>query len=152
MGCIGFAGSQTLSGSGTVVFGEFGNAYNAVCLINGGHDADHWERDHGAWAERDDWLRRAIVGGPANVMVPTRGRSPRTVAGTITVNAQPLVTTGQCAMSNGGSLNINYLANVVGLSASGSGTLTLNGNWQTQGCSVRHPSLNEAGPTREQSM
>ena len=32
-------------------------------------------------------------------------------------------------MSNGGSLNINYLANVVGLTTSGNGTLTLNGNW-----------------------
>jgi formylmethanofuran dehydrogenase subunit C len=33
-------------------------------------------------------------------------------------------------MSNGASLNLNYLASVVGLSVSGSGTLTLNGTWQ----------------------
>ena len=33
-------------------------------------------------------------------------------------------------MSNGGSLNLNYLPSVVGLSVSGSGTLTLNGNWE----------------------
>ena len=50
-GAIGFAGSQTLGGSGTVVFGGIGNACNAVRLINGGHDADDWERDHGAGAE-----------------------------------------------------------------------------------------------------
>ena len=68
--------------------------------------------------------------GPANVIVTNQGTISANVAnGTITINAQPLVNNGSVTMSNGGSLNINYLANVVGLSASGNGTLTLNGNW-----------------------
>jgi hypothetical protein len=50
--------------------------------------------------------------------------------GTITISAQPLVNNGTVAMSNGGSLTINYLPSLAGLSVSGTGTLTLNGNWQ----------------------
>src|ERR1035441_6449183 len=129
-GGINFAGSQTLSGNGMVVFGNQYYYYNGLWLSSGFSTltigsgitvrGQNGRIGYGSW-----W------GGAQNVSVINQGTISCDVGGgTITINAQPLVNNGSVAMSNGGSLNLNYLTSVVGLSVSGNGTLTLNGNWQ----------------------
>ena len=128
-GGLEFLGTQTLGGNGVVVFGNQSSYYNALFLANGGTSltlgpgitvhGQNGTLGYGSW-----W------GGAQNISITNQGTISCDVSGgTIVVNAQPLVNDGTLAMSNGGSLNLNYLASVVGLFPSGSGTLTLNGNW-----------------------
>ena len=127
-GYVNFNGTQTLGGSGTVVFGNQ-PSYNSLRLTTGGTmltlGSGITVRGQNGWIGYDP-----NFGGPQNVSVINQGIIASDSGGTITVNAQPLVNSGTVAMSNGGSLNLNYLTSVVGLTASGSGTLTLNGSWQ----------------------
>ena len=133
-GAISFAGSQTLSGNGTVVFGGPKNGeaialrlVNEATVLTIGPGITV-RGLFGSIGYNDSW------GGPTNVAVVNQGLISCDVTnGTITINAQPLSNTGVVSMSNGGSLNINYMTSMVGLLVSGSGTLTLNGNWINAG-------------------
>jgi len=136
-GLLNFGGTQTLGGSGTVVFGNntysCGSYYNALRLLNGGTTLTI-----GAGltvrGQNGTIGYQPCFGGPQNVSVINQGDISCDVnGGTIFVNAQPLVNNGSVAMSNGGSLNINYMTSLAGLVVSGNGTLTLNGTWQNSG-------------------
>ena len=128
-GYVNFNGTQTLGGSGTVVFGNSAPTTTRCGLTTGGTTLTLGSgitvRGQNGWIGYDP-----NFGGPQNVSVINQGIISSDSGGTITVNAQPLVNSGTVSMSNGGSLNLNYLTSVVGLTASGSGTLTLNGSWQ----------------------
>src|ERR1019366_520630 len=87
------------------------------------------------------------LGGTQNGSIINQGIISADVSGgTITIYPQPLVNNRTGAMSQRGNWSINYLSNVVGLSVSGGGTLTLNGNWQlNQTLAVNGGTLNFNG-------
>src|SRR5262249_15790753 len=66
--------------------------------------------------------------------------------GTIWVSGQPVINSGSMSMSNGGSLVLNSLPNVTGVTAQGPGALTLNGAYAiTAPLNVRNSTLNLNG-------
>jgi uncharacterized repeat protein (TIGR02543 family) len=128
-GGMDFTGSQMLSGSGTVVLGDYSaNSLwlgydNTTLTIGSGMTV---RGQSGQIGYSPYWY-----GGGTNLTVVNQGLISCDVNGGIFyLTAQPLVNEGSVAMSNGGSLYINYMTNVTGLSSSGAGTLTLNGTWQ----------------------
>ena len=143
-GYLEFSGTQTLGGSGTVVFGN-SPYYDALLLAN---SATALTIGSGMTIEGQGWMGYSpYLGGAQNGTIINQGVISADVnGGTMTIYAQPLVNSGTVAMSNGGSLNINYLPSVMGLSLSGSGTLTLNGNWvNNQVLTVNGTTLNFNG-------
>ena len=122
IGTIAFSGSQTLGGDGTVVFGN--DPGNALALVN----ANTLTIAPGITVRGQNG--QIGYSGYFNVSVVNQGTISSDSGGLIAIIAQPLLNDGSVAMSDGGSLSINYMTNVVGLSASGNGTLALYGNWQ----------------------
>ena len=126
-GHISFAGSQTLSGNATVVFGNNPSLYNTLRVANDGTTLTIGpgvtvRGQNGTIGYNPPW------GGSANVTVINQGTISADVSGgIITINAQPLVNqglvqspagtlrpglwdnTGQTMVvgTNGGSLNLN---------------------------------------------
>ncbi|MGO9199269.1 MAG: Ig-like domain-containing protein [Limisphaerales bacterium] len=128
-GGIRFAGSQALEGEGTVVFADSG-AGNALWLAIGGTTL---VIGPGITVRGQSGTIgcSSLYGAPQDVSVVNQGAISADVnGGTIAINAQPLVNSGTLAMTNGGSLSVNYLPSLVGLSVSGNGTLTLDGTWR----------------------
>ena len=134
-GAIGFAGSQTLGGNGTVVFGNYGqpsaNEYVAGQCRN---DVDDWQRDYGGRAaERDirsgysSWFGGTAERGrhqPGNDI----GECQR--AEQFTMVAQPLHQPGTGRESVLGTLpNLSGTLTTAGLGSmkSGNGPLALSG-------------------------
>ena len=109
-GQISFAGSQTLSGNGTVVFGNYGGFYNALWLVNGGTTLTIGSGilvrgQNGTIGDL------APFGGPANVAVINQGTISADVSGgTIYVVAQPFTNLG-VVQSPAGGLSINLWQN-----------------------------------------
>ena len=133
-GIINFLGSQTLGGAGKLEFGPANGTYynneiqswlpGTTLTIGSGITIRGQNGVVGSGAG-------AAISGPTNVGLINLGTIACDVSGgTISVNAQPVVNDGLLIMTNGGSLSLNYLPQVAGLSVSGSGTLTLGGSWQ----------------------
>jgi RHS repeat-associated protein len=130
-GYITFAGSQTLSGDGTVVFGL--NGYNVLWLdyagttltIGSGITVRGQNGGIGAWTGYP-------LEGPANVSVINQGTISADVAGgQITINAQPFSNQGNVAVSAGATLSVNAEAAFNDPSAllmQAGGTLQVDGN------------------------
>ncbi len=131
-GGIWFAGSQALSGNGTVVFGN--SAYNAMAesiagssLIIGSAIVVHGQNGM-IGAAGYPWS------GPTNVLVVNQGTiTEDTSPGTITIKGQSVANSGTLGMANGGNLSIANLTDASGLVAAGGGTLTLSEAWGNSG-------------------
>ena len=137
-GYVSFAGSQTLGGNGTVVFGNAGTCaglpVDHLAVANAGTTLTIGSGITVHGQNGTIGYPGGCFGGPQNVSVVNQGVISCDVSGgTIVVNAQPLVNNGTVAMSNGGSLSFNYVPNLAGVVISGDGTLTLNGTWQNTG-------------------
>ena len=133
-GYITFAGSQTLGGSGTVVFGD-NASYNALRLADGGTTLTIGsgitvEGQNGTIGYSSAW------GGPQNVSVVNQGVISADVSGgTISIEAQPFINQALAQGTNGGSLTINVLQNNpdATLIMNGAGSLSLSGVWTNAG-------------------
>ncbi len=128
-GNIIFAGSQTLSGNGTVVFGL--NGYNALWLdyagttltIGSGITVRGQNGGIGAWSGYPLY-------GPANVSVINRGIISADVAGgQITTNAQPFSNQGLAQGINGGTLSLGGAWDNMGTLVESGGAIYLGGNF-----------------------
>ena len=149
MGYITFAGSQTLGGSGTVMFGDYPSAaVNALRLADGGTTLTMGlgitvEGQNGTIGYSSAW------GGPQNVSVVNQGVISADVSGgTISIQAQPFTNQGLAQGANGGSLIINELQNNPGgtLIINGGGSLSLNGVWTNAGAiNVTNSTVNLGG-------
>jgi CARDB/Immunoglobulin domain len=165
-GAVNFSGTQTLGGTGTVIFGNQNPYYNALFLgtanttltIGNGItiEGQNGTVGYGSW-----W------GGAQNITIINQGAITAGVnGGTIDINGQPVLNQGLMAMGNGGQLNIQglagnlgqVLANGGGLTLSGTytnnstltlnsnQTLTLNGNWFNTGTiSATNATINLGG-------
>jgi hypothetical protein len=128
-GYVNFTQTESLSGNATVNFGNSG-CCNALRLPNGGTTLTLGPNVVVQGQSGQIGSSPCCFGGPQNVAVVNQGLIAANVnGGTIMVNGAPVLNSGSMLMANGGSLNINYLTNVTGLTAGGGGTLTLNGNW-----------------------
>ena len=106
-GYVYFAGSQSLGGNGTVIFGNHGNAYdgcmNTLALVDGGTTLTI-----GPGITIQGGL--GAIGydscvGPGNVSVINQGTISADVpGGTIYLNAQPFNNQGVIGATNGGTL------------------------------------------------
>jgi hypothetical protein len=130
-GGINFAGSQSLSGNGTVVFGGNAQGANALWLSSGGTTltigGGITVRGQNGMVGASTWP----WGGPGTVGVVNQGTISADVSGgTIVVTAQPLSNAGVLAASNGGQLNVQDLVGNVGQVSLGLGsTLDLAGSY-----------------------
>src|SRR5208283_1452967 len=133
-GYITFAGSQTLGGTGTVVFGD--NAtYNALRLADGATTLTIGsgitvEGQNGTIGYSSAW------GGPQNVSVVNQGLISADVSGgTISIEAEPFINEALTQGTNGGSLTIDALQNNpdATLIMNGAGSLSLSGVWTNAG-------------------
>jgi hypothetical protein len=135
-GDITFAGSQTLGGTGTVVFGnQPSSAYNALRLADGGTTLTIGS---GITVEGQNGTigYSSAYGGPQNVLVVNQGLISADVSGgTISIQAQPFINEALAQGTNGGSLTINVLQNNPGatLIMNGAGSLSLSGVWTNAG-------------------
>ena len=108
-GGVSFAGTQTLSGNGTVVFGVgwYGNNYNALFLAIAGTTLTispglTIRGQNGVIGDGYEW------GGPQNVSVINQGTISCDVSGgTIVVEAQPIVNQGMIQGTNGGTASLS---------------------------------------------
>ena len=132
--CTSTAGSQTLGGTGTVVFSN--QATPGAGRQRRQHDADHRGGHHdlrGQYPGLGDRLRQLPVrGGGSNTSIVNQGTiSADTSAPAIIVNPNGTFTNeGTLSASNGGTLYVNGLTGNVGaavVSRSGS-SLSLNGS------------------------
>ena len=130
-GAISFAGSQTLSGDGSVVFGFNASAYNALRVANGGTTLTIGSGITVRGKTGQIGYAASPWGGPANVAVVNQGTISADVSGgTITINAQPFSNLGLMGAANGGQLNVQDLVGNVGqVSLIAGSSLTLNGTY-----------------------
>jgi hypothetical protein len=133
-GAISFAGSQTLAGTGSIVFGNFylGGPYNCTyntlqlpfpntSLTIGPGITVHGQNGAIGFSN--------CFGGPQNVGLINQGTILADVAGgTISITGQPFSNQGLLGASNGGQLNIQLAGNLGQVTTIG-GTLTLNGTY-----------------------
>jgi hypothetical protein len=148
VGSLNFVGSQVLSGSGSVLFGN--NGCNTLRLTQGGTTLTNRVFVHG---QSGQLPYSTCVGGPQNVgFVNEATLSADVSGGTIIAQAQPVRNTGQL-LAGPGTLRIVGLAGdlgAAGVAAGGhlelggsytnnlalpvsGGTLTLNGDWFNAG-------------------
>lgn len=113
LGGINFAGTQTLSGNGTVVFGQYDQAdegwYNFLRLANAGATLTIGP---GITVRGQNGVIGPVSGtsggGPTNVTIINQGTISADVArGTITIDAQLFTNNGVTEALNGGTLNVN---------------------------------------------
>ncbi len=148
LGTLGFLGSQAISGSGSVLFGNHG--CNSLRLPLGGTTLTNRVFIHGHSGQLP---YSTCVGGPQNVRVVNESTiSADRSGGTIIVQAQPVLNAGQllagpgtlriiglsgdlgtASVSSGGHLDLGgTYTNNLALPING-GTLTLNGDWFNAG-------------------
>ncbi len=129
-GYVNFPETESLLGNATVKFGNSGTC-NALRLTSGGTTLTLGptvlvEGISGQVGSSYYYC----FGGPQNVSLINQGTiAANGSGGTIYVQGAPVVNSGSMSMNNGGSLDINYLPDVTGLSVGSGGTLTLNGNY-----------------------
>jgi hypothetical protein len=129
-GQIGFAGTQTVGGNGTIIFGNQG-ACNALRLITGGTTLtigpDLLLRGHSGQIGQST----SCIGSPANVSVINQGTIVADVAGgMIATRGEEFINEGTLAAENGGHLNIqNLVGNLGDVALITGSTLTLNGSY-----------------------
>ncbi len=105
-GYLSFSGSQTLSGSGVVVFGRGG--CNAVRVSTGGTTLTIGSNITVRGQSGQIGFAPSCIGGPQNVAVSNQGAILADVAGgTITIRAQPFSNSGTTNQLNGGILIIS---------------------------------------------
>ncbi len=129
-GRLSFAGTQTLSGNGAVVFGNNGNAYNALQVANGGTTLiiGAGIEVHGQTGQigytPNAW------GGPQDVAVVNQGAISADVSGgTIAINGQPFGNQGLAQAVNGGNLALNGTWGNSGTLAGSNGALYFGGSF-----------------------
>jgi hypothetical protein len=148
LGTVGFFGSQAISGSGSVLFGNHG--CNSLRLPLGGNHTDQ-PRVH-SWTQRPAPYS-TCVGGPQNIgFINEAMIAADRSGGIIIAQAQPMRNFGQllagpgtlrviglsgdlgsASVSSAGHLELNgTYTNNLALPVSG-GTLTLNGDWFNAG-------------------
>ena len=133
-GQVGFVGTQTLSGNGTVLFGNQG-ACNAMRVDIAGTaltiGPNVTVRGHSGQIGQST----SCVGTPANVSVINQGTISADIAGgTINIRAQSFTNQAVAQVLNSAVLSIDTLQNsATGMVLADSGTLTLNGNWNNFG-------------------
>ena len=132
-GVVSFSGTQTLGGSGTVVFGNAYSSYNcaenALRLVTGGTTLTIGSgiTVRGQYGQIG---YSTCIGGPANVSVVNQGTISCDVSGgTITVNAQPFTNQGLAQGINGGTLTLNGTWSNSGMLVESGGTLNLGGSF-----------------------
>ncbi len=131
-GRIEFAGTQSVSGNGTVVFGDSG--CNALWVVDGDTTLTIGsgitvQGQNGQIGEANCW------GGPANVSVVNQGTISADVSGgTITVNAQPFTNQG-VVESPAGTLQLAGTLNTAGLGSlqSSNGLIEVTGYLENSG-------------------
>ena len=107
-GAISFAGSQTLSGNGSVVLGFNASAYNALRVANGGTTLTIGSGMTVRGKTGQIGYAASPWGGATNVAVVNQGTISADVSGgTITINAQPFSNLGLAQALNGGTLKLN---------------------------------------------
>jgi RHS repeat-associated protein/uncharacterized repeat protein (TIGR01451 family) len=131
-GQVSFAGSQTLGGNGTVVFGING-FYNALQVANADTTLTLGPgitvRGHSGTIGY-----RSYSGGPQNVGVINQGIISADVSsGTITISAEPFSNQGLAQAINGGTLTINNSWSNSGTLVASGGNLNLGGSFSTAG-------------------
>ncbi len=132
-GAIGFAGTQTLSGNGTVVFGDSG--CNALSLIDGDTTLTIGSGITVQGQNGQMGYTPNCWGGPANVSVVNQGTISADVSGgTITVNAQPFTNQG-VVESPAGTLQLAGTLNTAGLGSlqSSNGLIEVTGYLENSG-------------------
>jgi RHS repeat-associated protein len=132
-GSVAFAGSQTLSGNGTVVFGNQANSYNTLRLLDGGTTLT---LGLGITVRGQNGTigYHSAFGGPANVGVVNQGTIAADVnGGTISVEAQPFTNQGLAQSFNGGTLILSGSWSNSGTLVVSNGTLNLSGSFTTAG-------------------
>ncbi|HXP60111.1 MAG TPA: hypothetical protein VN829_06440, partial [Dongiaceae bacterium] len=137
-GGIQFAGSQTLSGSGTVIFGNWYGGYenqNALYLGSGGTTLTVGP---GITVRGEIGMIGAAAypwDRPTNVALINRGTISADVSGgRITVNAQPFSNEGSAQGTNGGVLTLNGSTSNTGtLSVAAGSGLNFGGSWTNAG-------------------
>ena len=126
-GTINFAGTQSLTGNGSVIFGNYSSLPgNSLRLVNTGTTLTIGS---GITIRGDTGYvgYNFYVGPPANVSVINQGTISADVSGgTITINAQPIVNQG-VLKSPVGSLVLAGTISGLGAIQSGNGPLTLSG-------------------------
>src|SRR5437867_2319483 len=132
-GRLDFDGSQTLGGSGVVIFGNH-TGCNLLRVLNNETTLTLGPgitvRGHSGTVGYNP----NCYGGPSDVSVVNQGTIAADVSGgTIYVQAQSFINQGKVQGLNGGSLSIDSIADAAGLLISGGGTLTLDGNWRNSG-------------------
>ena len=129
-GAISFAGSQTLSGDGSVVFGFNASAYNALRVASGGTTLTIGSGITVRGKTGQIGYAASPWGGATNVAVVNQGMISADVSGgTITINAQPFSNLGLAQALNGGTLKLNSIWSSSGTLAQSGGTLYLGGNF-----------------------
>ncbi len=130
-GEIGFAGSQVLSGSGTVIFGNSSSGCNMLRV-----QTDQATLTIGpdilvrGSTGRIGWDANQCVGGPSDVSVLNQGTISCDVSGgTITLLAQPFTNQGLAQGINGGTLSLGGTWNNSGTLVESGGTIYLGGNF-----------------------
>ncbi len=129
-GYINFQETESLTGHATVKFGNSGTC-NALRLTAGGTTLTLGTNVmvEGAYGQVGSSYYYCF-GGPQNVSLINQGTIAANVSGgTIYVEGSPVVNSGSMIQTNGGSLDIDYLPDVTGLTIGTGGTLTLNGNY-----------------------
>ncbi len=129
-GELDFSGSQTLGGTGTVVFGK-NTVYNSLRVVSAGATltigAGLTVRGQTGWIGYNQYL-----GAPQNVVVVNQGVVSCDVnGGTITIQAQPFTNQGLAAAVNGGSLSLAGVWGNAGTIGGTNGTINLGGNFAT---------------------
>ena len=128
-GVISFAGSQTLGGSGTVVFGNAFYGYNALLVANGGTtltigsgitiEGQNGSIGYSPWE-----------GGAQNGSVVNQGTIQADVSGgTIAINAQPFNNQATLVVYNGGTLAVAGTGTNSGSVTGAGGAFSASGLW-----------------------
>jgi len=132
IGVINFSGTQTLGGTGTVMFGSFYNAYpifNSLQLVTGGTTLTIGS---GLTVRGQNGTigYSSHYGGPQNVSVVNQGTISCDVSnGTIAINAQPFTNQGLAQGVNSGTLMLNGTWINNGTLVESGGTLDLGGSF-----------------------
>jgi len=102
VGSLNFQGSQAISGSGSVLFGNSG--CNSLRLVQGGTTLTNRILVHGHTGQLP---YSTCAGGPLNVGLVNEGTIAADLSGgTIRIRAQPFINNGITNASNGGTLVI----------------------------------------------
>ena len=130
-GVVNFAGTQTLGGNGTVIFGNGNAGYNALRLTNGGTTLTIGpgiivSGQNGTVGDASVW------GGPGNISVLNQGVITVNT-GTIVMDAEPFTNQGMIGATNSGTLFLAGTWGFSGITGENVGEAKISGSFTEQG-------------------